>query len=272
VVRLSRALNECAIPSDAKLREDGRAPVEHRAGKDFAAVLGNKNQVREKSKASVSARPKSFRVVHEPSIPRSWFASTAIGSTQRVRKTRRCERRSIGCVNCTTLRLSIEPEAYRRQRVRVSAYGQMRELAAVREVRPEYASIHTHLLQDAITRLDRAYRAFFRRVKAGETPARDRAASREARRPCDATAKAERAGREVVAVDPRGTSQYCSGCGVEGRKSLAVRVHECSACGLRIDRDLNAAKNIQARGHRVRGGFNGRSEDPRSPYFAVCGK
>jgi putative transposase len=85
------------------------------------------------------------------------------------------------------------------------------------------------------------------------------------------TAKAERAGREGVAVDPRGTSQDCSGCGVEGRKSLAVRVHECSACGLRIDRDLNAAKNIQARGHRVRGGLNGRSEDPRSPYFAVCG-
>ena len=161
---------KCAIPSDAKLREDGRAPVEPRAGKDFAAVLGNKNQVREKSKASVSARPKALRVVHEPSILRSWFASTAIGSTQRVRKTRRCERRSIGCVNCTTLRLSIEPEAYRRQRVRVSAYGPMRELAAVREVRPEYASIHTHLLQDAITRLDRAYRAFFRRVKAGETP------------------------------------------------------------------------------------------------------
>jgi putative transposase len=73
-------------------------------------------------------------------------------------------------VNCTTLRLSIEPEAYGRQRVRVSAYGPMRELAAVREVRPEYASLHTHLLQDAITRLDRAYRAFFRRVKAGETP------------------------------------------------------------------------------------------------------
>jgi putative transposase len=335
-------------------------------------------------------------------------------------------------------------EAYRRQHVSVSAYGQMRELAAIREARPEYAGIHTHLLQDAITRLDRAYRAFFRRVKAGDTPgfprfkgkgryrtftfkdaahrngvrlvaggerveltgigrvkvklhrpivgtvkqasvslggdghwyvaftcddvpaeplaptdrevgidvgitkfatltdgppienprpyeraqatlavaqrrvsrrkrgsARRRKAAvlltkqhdrvrrvrldfhhkaaldivrrfdrisiedlnikglaqmRLAKQVYDAawaqfrtilTAKAERAGREVIAVDPRGTSQYCSGCGVEARKSLSIRVHECSACGLRIDRDLNAAHNVQARGHRVRGGLNG---------------
>lgn len=59
--------------------------------------------------------------------------------------------------------------------------------------------------------------------------------------------KAEEAGRIIVAVDPRGTSQVCSGCGVEVRKSLAMRVHDCPSCGLTLDRDVNAARNILAR-------------------------
>ena len=60
--------------------------------------------------------------------------------------------------------------------------------------------------------------------------------------------KAEEAGREVVAVNPSGTSQVCSNCGTgpERKKSLAVRVHRC-ACGSSLDRDVNAARNILAR-------------------------
>ena len=56
--------------------------------------------------------------------------------------------------------------------------------------------------------------------------------------------KAERAGRLVVKVDPRYTSQACSGCGVIVPKALGVRVHDCPDCGLRLDRDVNAAKNV----------------------------
>lgn len=59
--------------------------------------------------------------------------------------------------------------------------------------------------------------------------------------------KAEEAGREVVVVDPRGTSQECSGCGQLVRKDLSVRVHECKVCGLVLNRDVNAARNILAR-------------------------
>ncbi len=61
--------------------------------------------------------------------------------------------------------------------------------------------------------------------------------------------KAESAGRTLVLVDPRGTSQICSGCGCEPaeRKTLAVRVHECPDCGLVLDRDVNAARNILTR-------------------------
>jgi putative transposase len=349
-------------------------------------------------------------------------------------------------------------DAYRRTGETVSAYTQMREIAGIREVRPEYQAIHVHLLQDAITRLDRAFSAFFRRCKAGEAPGFPRFKGRDRYRTftfkdaarnngvrlaaggkrvklagignvklklhrpvegrikqasvtlsgdghwyvafaCDGVqpqplpssgasigvdvgittfaalsngelvanprpyetaqralgkgqrvvsrrkrgshrrrkavrrlakrhdkvacvrrdfhhktaldlvrrfdviavenlnvkglaqmalakqvhdagwaqfttilrAKAESAGREVVAVDPRGTSQECSGCGAVVKKGLGVRVHACS-CGLVLDRDTNAAINIKNRlGQSRRRGLNAPVE-PRSPYLAVCGR
>ncbi len=59
--------------------------------------------------------------------------------------------------------------------------------------------------------------------------------------------KAECAGLQVMRVDPKHTSQLCSGCGEMVRKSLAVRVHSCPSCGLTLDRDHNAAVNIKKR-------------------------
>jgi putative transposase len=59
--------------------------------------------------------------------------------------------------------------------------------------------------------------------------------------------KAEKAGARVIEVDPRNTSQDCSSCGTRVWKKLGDRQHECSYCGLSIDRDLNAARNILAR-------------------------
>ena len=52
------------------------------------------------------------------------------------------------------------------------------------------------------------------------------------------------AGKRVEAVNPAYTSQDCSGCGERIYKSLSVRTHVCTNCGLMLDRDLNAAKNI----------------------------
>lgn len=60
--------------------------------------------------------------------------------------------------------------------------------------------------------------------------------------------KAEDAGRACLLVNPRGTTQECSGCGAMVPKDLSVRVHDCPYCGLKLDRDLNAARNILARG------------------------
>jgi transposase len=61
------------------------------------------------------------------------------------------------------------------------------------------------------------------------------------------------AGKRVEAVPPAYTSQDCSGCGAHIQKSLSVRTHVCTTCGLVLDRDENAAKNIQWRGQRLRG-------------------
>jgi len=63
--------------------------------------------------------------------------------------------------------------------------------------------------------------------------------------------KAEEAGRVIVEVDPRFTSQTCSCCGRVEKKTLSVRVHEC-LCGLVLDRDINAAINIKRLGSSLR--------------------
>lgn len=67
------------------------------------------------------------------------------------------------------------------------------------------------------------------------------------------TSKAAEAAMEVREVNPRGTSQRCSGCGSIVKKGLWARVHRCFACGLVLDRDHNAAINIYDLGFRSAG-------------------
>jgi putative transposase len=66
-------------------------------------------------------------------------------------------------------------------------------------------------------------------------------------------AKAAWAGRRVIAIPAQYTSQDCSGCGERVPKSLSVRTHVCPSCGLVIDRDENAAKNILRAGQARQG-------------------
>jgi len=56
--------------------------------------------------------------------------------------------------------------------------------------------------------------------------------------------KAAEAGTRLIRVPPGGTSQTCSGCGSVVPKLLSERTHRCPDCGLVIDRDTNAARNI----------------------------
>ena len=56
--------------------------------------------------------------------------------------------------------------------------------------------------------------------------------------------KAPHAGVNVFEVTPEYTSQDCSNCENRVEKKLSERIHDCEECGLTIDRDLNAARNI----------------------------
>jgi putative transposase len=60
--------------------------------------------------------------------------------------------------------------AYRRQRKTVTKYDQFKELTTLRAEDPAYAAVPARILRSPIERLDRAYQAFFRRVKNGEKP------------------------------------------------------------------------------------------------------
>jgi putative transposase len=60
--------------------------------------------------------------------------------------------------------------AYRRCEVTLTCYQQQAELPDVKAAFPEYAAIHSQVLQDVLTWLDKTYQAFFRRVKARQTP------------------------------------------------------------------------------------------------------
>ena len=59
---------------------------------------------------------------------------------------------------------------YRQRGVSYSRYGQEAELKDLRAAFPEYAAIHSHVLQDVLARLDKTYQAFFRRIREGQTP------------------------------------------------------------------------------------------------------
>jgi putative transposase len=60
--------------------------------------------------------------------------------------------------------------------------------------------------------------------------------------------KAEKAGRTFERVSPRYTSQICSGCGHRQKMPLAMRIYECSKCGIVIGRDHNSAITIDRAG------------------------
>jgi putative transposase len=66
--------------------------------------------------------------------------------------------------------------------------------------------------------------------------------------------KAASAGVPYVGVDPRGTSQRCSGCGATVPKTLKDRWHGCPRCGLSLHRDENSAREILRLGLLARNG------------------
>src|SRR5215467_15829846 len=60
-------------------------------------------------------------------------------------------------------------DAWQKCSVSITRAGQSAQLPAVKQVRPEYRDIHSQVLQDVLTRLDRAFQTFFRRIREGQT-------------------------------------------------------------------------------------------------------
>lgn len=86
--------------------------------------------------------------------------------------------------------------------------------------------------------------------------------------------KAERAGLMTIAVNPNGTTQDCSNCGIKVPKTIRDRWHSCPHCGLELDRDHNAAINIKQRavGHPVlkARGVLSNSRTAKREAYTVC--
>jgi putative transposase len=61
-------------------------------------------------------------------------------------------------------------DAWQKCAVSVGYYQQKAELPPIKAAMPEYGEVHSQVLQDVVQRVDRAFQAFFRRVKSGETP------------------------------------------------------------------------------------------------------
>ena len=64
--------------------------------------------------------------------------------------------------------------------------------------------------------------------------------------------KAEEAGKKVIEVEARNTSQTCSNCGElrEPKLKLSQRKFNCLKCDYKENRDINAACNVLIRAER----------------------
>lgn len=83
---------------------------------------------------------------------------------------RRAEEQLRLCAELYNAALQERRDAWQRAGVSISATRQKNDLPDIKEIRPEYREIGSQVLQDVIERLDKAFRAFFRRVKSGEAP------------------------------------------------------------------------------------------------------
>jgi putative transposase len=80
------------------------------------------------------------------------------------------ERTLILCRHVYNAAIGERREAYQKCGVSITYYQQQAELPGIKAAMPEYSEVNAQVLQDVAQRVDRAFQAFFRRVKNGETP------------------------------------------------------------------------------------------------------
>jgi putative transposase len=82
------------------------------------------------------------------------------------------------CTELYNAALQERKDAYKLRGKSLTFTQQCAQLPAIKEIRPEYEAIYSQVLQDVLHRVDKAFKAFFRRVKAGQTPGYPRYQSR----------------------------------------------------------------------------------------------
>jgi putative transposase len=60
--------------------------------------------------------------------------------------------------------------AWRMRGISIPYYQQKAELPDIKAAMPEYAEVYSQVLQDVVLRVDRAFHAFFQRIREGKTP------------------------------------------------------------------------------------------------------
>ncbi len=135
------------------------------------------------------------------------------------------------------------------------------------QVRLEIAQLHEKIAnqrEDFICKLAHTYAKGYDRIAVGKLnikgmTRRNREHSGLPKRIHDAAwgqfhfkveSQCEDHGREFKQPDAAKTTMTCSRCGVEKEMPLHMRVYECSACGLVLERTLNSALNIEAKAFR----------------------
>ena len=82
------------------------------------------------------------------------------------------------CAELYNAALQERKDAYKMCGKSITFTQQCAQLHAIKEIRPEYGAIYSQVLQDVLHRVDKAFNAFFWRVKAGQTPGYPRYKSR----------------------------------------------------------------------------------------------
>src|SRR3954468_25024482 len=74
------------------------------------------------------------------------------------------------CRHFYNARLAERKDAYEQRGEKITKAVQLRKVKVEKDTSPYAADVHSHILQVVVADLDKAFQAFFRRVKAGEKP------------------------------------------------------------------------------------------------------
>ncbi len=117
------------------------------------------------SKEKKQAQLKKTRKQKSPNLRNKAFKFRIYPTEKQIGKLEWTLRR---CKELYNAALQERRDAYKMCGVSVSYYTQNKQLPEIKEIREKYRDIHSQVLQDVLTRVDKAMDNFFRRVKNGE--------------------------------------------------------------------------------------------------------